>query len=239
MMLMIASRLPRSISNALVLEWGDGIATDMPLSATLVTPDGDGEAFQIVSADEAAALVMGGAAPLVAMLRRETPGEGWRRWMIITATLAPSPDNCLLLNGRAVNVHWHAVQGALATLQEAGIGVAWSDPDPERIAALTRVLASRSRDALIPTRRLVHPDGEALAWLSGLPGVGEATARAALAYGGGNPAIALCALTDPELPPPAGLSPRVWQQAQERVRAWLRLDAPLALTIGEETDVRH
>lgn len=239
MMLMIASRLPRSISNALFLEWGDGTVAEMPLSVTMVTPDGDGEAFQIVSADEAPALVMGGATDLAAMMHRETLGEGWRRWVIVAATLAPTPDNRLRLDGRAVNIHWHAVQGALATLQEAGIGVAWSDPEPDRIAALTRVLASRSREALIPTRRLMHPDGEALAWLSSMPGVGEATARAALAYGGGNPAIALCALTDPELPPPAGLPPHVWRQAQERVRAFLRLDAPLALTVQEETNVHN
>lgn len=234
MMLMISARLPRSISNALVLEWGDGTAMEMPLSVTMLTPGGEGEAFHIVLGGDVPDLVMGGAAALAETFAQEAPADGWRRWVIIAAALAPAADGRLALDGRAHGIHWHAVQGALATLQEAGIGVAFSDADPDRIAALTRVLASRSREAIVPVRRAVHQDARALAWLADLPSVGEAIARAALAYGGGNLAAALCALTDSALPPPSDVAPQAWRSAQTRVRAFLGLDAPLALTVQEE-----
>lgn len=89
---------------------------------------------------------------------------------------------------------WHAIQGALTSVQDLGVGVVWAggDDDYERTCLW---LLGRPKDPIALPRResVLLPEDEAL--LCALPGVGPERARELL-RACGTPAWALYALTE-------------------------------------------
>jgi ERCC4-type nuclease len=128
-----------------------------------------------------------------AAMRQVTP---WS-YLIITGVLYHDREGHVICNGLgATNWDWNAVQGALLTAQELGVGVipCWSEGDYE--AAVIR-LANRSRGEVQVARRsgvLFSPGAAALIALS--EGIGPKRAKAILDYCG-EAAWALDWLTEP------------------------------------------
>ena len=126
-----------------------------------------------------------------AALRRQS------RWcyLVITGELRPGANGRCWDAGRETGWRWCAVQGALLTCQEIGVGVAWCLGDLGYESAVLR-LAGRTRGPLrTPPPRDVAALDEREALLAALPGIGAARARALLDYCG-TPAWVLHFLTE-------------------------------------------
>jgi hypothetical protein len=152
-----------------------------------------------------------------------------QRWpwayLIIGAILTPTHDgrNCRNSRGDSSGWGWNAVQGALLSAQEMGVGVL-QIPHADLLGATLQTLAKRDRSAIRakPLREgLFFEPGQDL--LMALPGIGEAKADALLEQCG-SPHAALWALTDDALDIP-GIGP----ETRRAVRAALGLGTHTAL----------
>lgn len=114
-------------------------------------------------------------------------------------TLEADAKGFTRINGKPSKWHWHAVQGALASVQERGVTVLYA-PDAAAVPAMVAMLAARDRS----TKRL-QPPRDALflspaeTLLTALPTIGIATAERLLHSTGGNLAWALSSVTDPSI----------------------------------------
>ena len=104
----------------------------------------------------------------------------------------------VVASSRTTNWSWAALQGALLTVQELGVGIVHAENDADFEPSVMR-LASRDRGA-VPVRPARVPnvlsDGEAI--VAALPGVGLERMKAVMEYAGGNAAWALTWLTELE-----------------------------------------
>lgn len=134
-----------------------------------------------------------------------------QRWpwtyLVIGAPLSPSADGSKVRNakGESSGWSWDAVQGALLSVQELGVGVT-QIPHADMLAAAVERLAKRDRSAqrIAPLRdAFFYTEAELL--LMSLPGIGEQKVDALLQQFG-NAAAALWALTDDGVEAP-GIGP--------------------------------
>lgn len=152
------------------------------------------------------------------MLEPLLASNAQRMHLVVAAQLAPLPDGCSAIAGQRRQLHWNAIQSALITVQELGIGVSYCN-DEQLVPHCTMVLARDRRP--IVARRGYHPMGDRIAWLAGIGGIGIDTARVVVEYCGGDIAAALMALTDPTIPPPTGITAGRWHSLQRTCRRWL------------------
>lgn len=94
-------------------------------------------------------------------------------YVVVTGWLTPTHDNKTFVNNRLTGWNWESVQGALLSVQEAGVRVLYC-ADDHRYPGVVQWLARRERAAervLAPvnTARVMTP-GERV--LTGLPGIG-------------------------------------------------------------------
>jgi ERCC4-type nuclease len=177
--------------------------------------------------------------PELDALRRQS------RWcyLVVTGELQPGANGRCWDAGRETGWRWNAVQGALLTCQEIGVGVAWCLGDLGYEPTVMH-LADRTRATLrVPPPRETAVMDEREALLASLPGVGAVRARALLDYCG-TPAWVLHFLTEGD----AGLTelerdetaaptavPGVGPGTKDRVRRLLGLpDDQVLAVIGRE-----
>jgi len=116
-------------------------------------------------------------------------------YVVITGALIPGPDSKVIAGGRETGWDWNAVQGALLTVQELGVGIVTCVSDADFGATVTR-LAQRGREAVrVEPRRLAYLVGAGEAALAALPGIGPERIGVLLDFCS-TPAWALTFLTD-------------------------------------------
>lgn len=125
-------------------------------------------------------------------MRDKTP---WA-YVVVTGTLNCDNEGKVIANGRKTGWQWSSVQGALLSVQELGVNIAYSQNDSEYPYTIKNI-ANRSRSTeklLQPTvqPRLMSP-GEIV--LSSLPGIGEDKAKLLLDEFNGCAADAIAWLT--------------------------------------------
>jgi len=142
-----------------------------------------------------------------------------QRWpwtyLVLGAVLSPSADGRHARNARGEGSGWawDAVQGALLSAQEIGVGVI-QIPHVDLLAAQLERLAKRDRSPVRvrpPRDSLFYEPGQDL--LMALPGIGEARADA-LIERCGTAAVALQALTDDGMDMP-GVGPGLRADARQ------------------------
>lgn len=113
-------------------------------------------------------------------------------YLVITGDFSRSADGKVRIDRATTGWSWSAVQGALLTVQEMGVGVVYSDDFEQAVIRLGK--RDRSEVRIGPPRAaIILSDGEAL--LGALPGIGEERVNALLQYTG-TPAWALVYLTE-------------------------------------------
>ena len=139
-------------------------------------------------------------------------------YLVITGELGRGAGNKVVTAERTTNWDWNAIQGVLATIQEAGVPVVYCAGDVAFEACVLR-LAARGRGPLqlLPPR---PPSivGAGAQFLASLPGIGVERALELLKWGGNKPAHVLSAITDPEMAVPG-----VGKVGREKIRAMLGL----------------
>jgi hypothetical protein len=189
--------------------------TDPSLTVDLaVVTDSALHVLSLCSVDQLLhAVTEGGTAGLIAPLL-DQPAAACKTLLLVGA-IGPAAGG-VQVDDQVTALHWHAVQGVLLSVQECGVTVgqtlqvglaAWLTYWVERCARAEQPVVAR------PTRGVVKHDP--VAWLSYLPGVGEATARRALEVGGGKVGYALAALTYPALARRHGIAAGVTAKVRE------------------------
>lgn len=138
-------------------------------------------------------------------------GENYTYWpyLVITGTFQPGANGEVHTGNRSTGWRWNSVQGALLTIQEMGCMVVSCHSDTE-YGATVMALAKRDHNdtiTIMPHRMPVLMDAR-MAFLCGLPGIGEERAKAILDWAGGILAHALVGLTDLEINAPVGKAVR-------------------------------
>lgn len=188
------------------------------------------DALEIWDDEQLAAAAMGVYLSMLAdLLDHPAP----RKVLVVGASLRPLPDGGSELDGQPRRLAWAAVQSMLLSVQELGVGVTFCLPDAllDHLAMLLR----RDRRPVL-ARRQRHPFGDRILWLAEIAGIGEETARRVVEWCGGDLAAAWMALTDPAIPPPAGIAPGRWYTIQQRCRQWLGIPDGVRMVVeGIET----
>lgn len=145
-----------------------------------------------------------------ARLNEQVNGE-LQTWpyLVITGQLYRGPNGNAITGDRGVTGwNWDSVMGALLTIQEMGVFVAFAGGDEDFEAAIIR-LANRKRDPikLLPPRPPTIL-GPGATFLASLPGIGPKHALRLLEWSAGNAAQALTGLTDLSIDCPLPLSTR-------------------------------
>ena len=158
--------------------------------------------------------------------RLVTLKQRWQwAYLVIGAVLSPTHDgrNCRNSRGDSSGWNWNALQGALLTAQEMGVGVIQL-PHADLLGATLQTLAKRERGAVRakPMRNALFFD-PGVELLMALPGIGEAKAEALIGQFG-SVHTALWALTDDSIEAP-GIGP----ETRKAVRAALGLPHDAAL----------
>ena len=151
-------------------------------------------------------------------------------YVVITGVLMPGTDGRVWIGREAIGGwNWNSVQGALLTLQEAGVGVLTLRGDDEYADALGR-LAGRKRETMrippVRDMRITTP-GEQI--LSALPGIGIERAGAIL-EACATPALALVSLT-------THLADRDNPLAVPGIGAGIRAKVRAALGLPDDTEL--
>lgn len=155
------------------------------------------------------------------------------RWsyLVITGELARGQGDKVVTDRGVTGWSWNAVQGALLTIQEMGVFVAYAANEIDYEACIVR-LGNRDRD---PDLLLAPPKFPKIlsiqeSIIASLPGIGTERLQIVMDYVGGSPAWALIALTDKDTDIP-GISPSV----KMKIRNALRLadDIQLVLTTND------
>lgn len=114
-------------------------------------------------------------------------------YLVITGWLTPSHDGKTIVNGRVQGWQWASVQGALLTVQELGVHVAYCDHDNNYPRTVQQIANRERTERVLPpvnTARVMAPGEQVLV---GLPGIGLERAQMMLARF--RPAEALAWLT--------------------------------------------
>jgi len=142
-----------------------------------------------------------------------------QRWpwtyLVLGAVLSPSADGRHARNARGEGSGWawDAVQGALLSAQEIGVGVI-QIPHVDLLAAQLERLAKRDRSPVRvrpPRDSLFYEPGQDL--LMALPGIGEGKADALLAFCDGRADLALMCLTS-DIAKAPGIGPETKKAAR-------------------------
>ncbi len=148
-------------------------------------------------------------------LRSRSP---WAYLLIVGDIKASTTGKTLVANDGVNNyatngMAWNAVQGALLSVQEAGV-MLWHMHSAHELPATLETLAKRDRGPkqVQPVREFLFPEPKHLI-LTALPGIGEATTEALLTFAGESAARALDCLTDLQLDVP-GVSDKVRIEAR-------------------------
>ncbi len=115
---------------------------------------------------------------------QELRDQGYWTYLVITGELSCSPDGKVVTD-RLTNWNWHAVQGALLSMQELGVYVIFCNGDLDFGACLLR-LAERDRNDEMRVQaarkaNLMDPQGTVLC---SLPGIGPEKVDQILKYAG-------------------------------------------------------
>lgn len=151
-------------------------------------------------------------------------------YLLIGGVVTPNADGRVRVGANTSGWAWDAVQGAVLSCQEIGVGVLWLQHADSLGETLTR-LARRDRGparAMPPREGLWYTPAEQI--LLALPGIGEGKTDALLAFCG-SAADALWALTEPDAPLPPGIGPETRKAA--RAALGLRDDEFLARNLIE------
>jgi hypothetical protein len=144
-------------------------------------------------------------------------GSEWRYLLIVgDVTQADNGGTTIWsgLDGFDTSFSYAALQGALLSAQELGVGVLTVPSRDDVPAALTRLAKrDRSRKRIAPPREVEMLSDDATL-LMALPGVGPETATKLLAYAGNAGAALVAILVDDAAPMP--------KRAREQARAMLR-----------------
>ncbi|NMC54995.1 MAG: hypothetical protein GYA48_15315 [Chloroflexi bacterium] len=132
----------------------------------------------------------------IANLAEYRKTHGFWPYLVITDEIIRGANGKAITNRGETGWSWNAVQGALLTVQEAGVFVQFCAGDADYGPCLTR-LASRKRDPkmLVMPAREARLLGNQAAFIAGLPGIGLEKVQTVMQYCG-TPAWALVALTD-------------------------------------------
>ena len=208
------------------------------------TPLGDPNTLVVIAADGAhLALRYMPTGELLHLLRLERllpevlhlhERSSWA-YLLLDGTLVPSPGGKTVSSGALTGFAWSAVQGALLSIQELGVGLITLQDTAHLPDAIT-LLAGRDRTTMrlrAPRDGLFLTPAEDL--LHALPGIGEERCQALLQYAG-SAAWALDLLTDPQSTIP-GIGDRLKAEARRALglAEGCRL-AVAALGQGEELD---
>ena len=179
-------------------------------------------------ADLCASIADGRLLNQVVEMRKASP------WCYVVITGAPTPNapgSKMVINGRATQWQWSSIQGALLTVQELGVGVAWCANDAQYAPMLER-LAGRSRGPVqIGARRDATIETPAERILSSLPGIAH-TRVASLLNHCGSVAWALDFLTGDR----GGTVPGIGATTRQNVRNVLGLPDDMRLAVVERDD---
>jgi len=139
-------------------------------------------------------------------------------YLVITGDLARGPGDKVITDRGQTGWSWNAVQGALVTIQEMGVFVAYAANDLDYEGCVLR-LAQRDRD---PDLLLAPPKFPKIlsiqeSIVASLPGIGTERLQIVMDYVGGSPAWAIIALTDPDSDIP-GISPSVKMKIRNALR---------------------
>lgn len=139
-------------------------------------------------------------------------------YLMITGMMYRGAEGHVLTGERGqTGWNWDAIQGALLTIQEMGVMVAYAGGDTDFEAAVIR-LAQRKREPikLLPPRppSIVGPGA---VFLASLPGVGVEHTMRLLEWSGNQPAWALSGIVDLEIECPLPMATR------KRIRTMLGL----------------
>ena len=139
----------------------------------------------------------------------------------------------LVLRGKPTQWQWRSVQGALLTVQELGVGVAWCESD-KQYAETLEWIASRSRGpARIEARREAVIETPAERILSALPGLASGRVGSLLKHCG-SPAWALDYLTRTQNE--GGSVPGIGPATKAGVRSAMGLPADMRLAVVMEDE---
>jgi hypothetical protein len=129
-------------------------------------------------------------------------------YLVILGAYEQGADNKTVRNGKVTNWGWHSIAGALFSIQEAGVPVAFVK-DSMAVVPLVEMIAKRNRAAerVQPLRDFM--DDPQVSLLMTIPGIGEEKASKLIATFG-SVHMALLALADEayELPKPLGKADR-------------------------------
>jgi hypothetical protein len=204
--------LPLGDSNAMLLMCADGAM----LTARYMTTS---ELFDLLRTSR--------LIPTMLQLRERS---AWP-YLLLSGLTQPTGSGKVMHNGTPSGLAWSAMQGALLSIQELGVGVLTLQSD-RYIADTLFTLANRDRS----TRR-VRPPRDALFvtpaedMLLALPGIGEDRLAQLLRFTNGSVAAAIDALTDPRCDVP-GIGP----ETKKKVRQALGLSDQTRLALFGMSD---
>lgn len=131
------------------------------------------------------------------MLDRATTGSF--PFLVITGEIMrnPTTGNCIIPGSRhGEGWNWHAIQGAILTIQETGVPVIFCAGDMDYAPTLERLAARKKSVTIINPTREIFPLTPAEKILCAFDGIGPELAAAVLERCDNSPAWALDYLTD-------------------------------------------
>lgn len=134
--------------------------------------------------------------PQLATLRSVTP---WA-YLVVTGELARGANDKVITDRGETGWSWHAVQGALISIQEMGVFTTFSGGDMDYERCVIRLGNRERKPELLLKRPPVAPRILSIQEnvIASLPGIGTERLQAVMSYTGNSAVWALIALTDPE-----------------------------------------
>lgn len=120
-------------------------------------------------------------------------------YLMITGELTRGADDRVITERGVTGWSWTAVQGAILSIQEMGVMVAFCAGDTDYEAAIMRLCNREHKsEMLLQPARFPRVLNNQEAIIASLPGIGIERMQAVFEFSGNNPAVALQVLTDPE-----------------------------------------
>ncbi len=116
-------------------------------------------------------------------------------YVVITGMLTPSHDGKTIVNGKVTGWNWHSVQGALLSVQEAGINIAYCEHDNQYEQTVMQLAARNRGEKVLAPSVPARVMTAAETVLTGLPGIGLERAQDLLQYTNNSAAHAIAYLT--------------------------------------------
>lgn len=134
--------------------------------------------------------------PQVATMREISP---WS-YLVVTGEFGRGAGDKVITDRGETGWSWHAVQGALISIQEMGVFVTFSGGDLDYENCVIRIGNRERKTELLLKRPAVAPRILSISEniIASLPGIGTERLQAVMEYVNGSAAWALIALTDPD-----------------------------------------